>query len=128
MASLGLQMLVRETRAAETAQAKLIDKAESDSALSVISRGLEGFLNHLLEIHATYRNIEPARLTVNRDFNSQQMEPSLIREIRGMVADGQLPMEDMWSLLQAGELLPPTFDVELAQERLLGDGPALLGG
>jgi hypothetical protein len=128
MASLGLQMLVRETRAAETAQAKLIDKAESDSALSVISRGLEGFLNDLLEIHATYRNIEPARLTVNRDFNSQQMEPSLIREIRGMVADGQLPMEDMWSLLQAGELLPPTFDVELAQERLLGDGPALLGG
>ena len=126
MASLGLQMLVRETRAAETAEAKMLDKAESDSALSVIGRTLEGFLNELLKMHAEYRGVEAPGLTLNKDYTNRQMPPALLREIRGMVADGQLPMEDMWIMLQEGELLPEAFDTELAQERLLGAGPGVL--
>ena len=126
MASLGLQMLVRETRAAETAEAKMLDKAESDSALAVIGRGLEAFLNELLKIHAEYRNIESATLHINRDYTNRQMPPALLREIRGMVADGQLPLEEMWLMLQEGELLKADFDAELAQERLLGVAPEQL--
>jgi hypothetical protein len=126
MASLGLQMLVRETRAAETAEAKMLDKAESDSALAVIGRGLEAFLNELLKIHADYRNIESATLHINRDYTNREMPPALLREIRGMVADGQLPLEEMWLMLQEGELLKDDFDAELAQERLLGVAPEQL--
>lgn len=124
MASLGLQMLVRETRAAETAEAKMLDKAESDSALAVIGRALEGFLNEMIRIHAEYRSVEAGAVHLNRDYTNRQMSPQLIREIRGMVADGQLPLEEMWLMLQEGELLKETFDPELAQERLLGIAPA----
>ena len=123
MAALGLQMLVRETRAAETAEAKLLDKSESDSALAVIARGLEGFLNTMLAMHSDYRGVDAPTITVNRDYNAQQIAPALISEIRHMVADGQLPVEDMWTLLQAGELLPTTFDAELAMERLESVAP-----
>lgn len=119
MASLGLQMLVRETRAAETAEAKMLDKAESDSALSVIARQAEGSLNEAWRIHSEYMGSgEPVMVQVNRDYTNQPMDAPTLLALHQMVQAGDLPVEDLWSIMQRGEILPADYDFDLAREGL----------
>ncbi|MHC4867882.1 MAG: DUF4055 domain-containing protein, partial [Planctomycetota bacterium] len=54
IATLGLNFLSPDKRAAETAESKRIDKAESDSSLSAIARSLEDGLEQCLGYHAKY--------------------------------------------------------------------------
>ncbi len=125
MAALGLAMLVRETRAAETAQAKLLDKSESDSSLSVIARRVEDAVNEALAVHADYLGAElgEARVEINRDFHESLLDATMIGQLSALVASGQLSLETMWLALVAGEVLPEEFDAELEVERILGVQP-----
>jgi len=121
MAALGLQMLVRETRAAETAEAKVLDKSESDSALTEVAQAYEDAVNRMLEIHADYRKVEAAKVGFNRDFQSQEIGPEKLRELRESVAAGQLSLETLWEILARGELLPEDFDPDEEREKIDND-------
>ncbi len=132
-AALGLQMLVRETRAAETEQAKLLDKAESDSALGLIAGDFERAINRALEIHAAYMGADPTAQTVqlNRDFHENELSPEMVRVLSDMVAKSQLDLETLWAKMVEGEVLPETFDAEIVRERIDSEPPPLpfmLGG
>lgn len=119
MAALGLAMLQRDTRAAETAEARRIEKSETDSSLSTAARLLSAAATEALSFHAEWLDLdEGGELAVNRDFESQLLDPAMIRELRGMVADGQLSLDTMWDILEQGELLPDTFDAETERDRL----------
>ena len=119
MAALGLQMLVRETRAAETAQAKMLDKAESDSALAAAARALEDALEEALAIHGEYRGERlSGAIQVNRDFHEQSLDPQMVTAYSNMVAAGQLSLDTMWAELVRGEVLHEDFDPEVERERI----------
>jgi len=119
MAALGLAMLQRQTRSAETAQAKMIDKAESDSALASAARGLEDGLNECLRLTAMWMKIDGGgEVNVNFDFMAQQMDPQMIDVLAKMVAQGYLTLQTLWELLIAGEVLPATFDPVEELQRL----------
>ena len=113
MATLGLSMLSRDTRAAETAKSKQIDKSESDASLSVIAKAFESALNQALYFHSLYRRSEPGRVTVNRDFMAARLDAQSIQVLSQMVALGQLSQETLWQTLIAGEVLPDEFDPEV---------------
>lgn len=130
MAVLGLSMLMSETRDAETATSKRIDKSESDSQLSSGARALQDTLENAIAIHALWLGIElPGKsseerwVTVNREFESLPMDAQTVTALSNLVAMNQLPLEEMWSMLQRGNLLPDGFDAEKAKEML--DGGAL---
>lgn len=119
MAALGLAMLQRQTRAAETAQAKMIDKSESDSALAAAARGLEDGLNECLRLTALWMKLDNGgKVNVNFDFMDQQMDAQMIDVLSKMVAQEYLTLQTLWELLIAGEILPDTFDPEEELERL----------
>lgn len=119
MAALGLQMLVRETRAAETAEAKLLDKSESDSALAKIAAQIENALNEALWLHARYSNAQDlGRIELNDDYRAMEMSPQLLGELRAQVREGMLSLDELWALMQRGELLTDTFDPDLERERI----------
>lgn len=120
MAALGLAMLQRQTRQAETAQAKMIDKAESDSALAAAAVGLENGLNECLQIHADWIDgvDKGGKVTVNKDFMAQMMDPRMVEVISKLVGIQQLSLETMWDMLVRGEVLPATFDMALELERI----------
>lgn len=123
MAALGLAMLQRDTRAAETAEARRIEKSETDSALSAAARGLEGALNEALSYHALWMDREDAdggSVSVNRDFESQMLKPQMVTTLSGLVGRGQLSVETMWDILERGEVLPEDFDPDMEQNRLSG--------
>ena len=119
LAALGLSQLVRETRQAETAEAKRLDASESDSALASYARFAQTAFNEALAIHGEYRKLDSVgAIDVNDDFRQYEIDPALLRELNGMVSDGNLTLETLWAQMQRGELLPEDFDAELERARL----------
>jgi len=119
MAALGLAMLQRDTRAAETAEARRIEKSETDSSLSTAARLLAAAATEALSYHAEWLDLDAGgTCAVNRDFDAQLLDPAMIRELRAMVADGQLSLETLWEMLEKGEILPESFDAEIERDRL----------
>lgn len=121
MAALGLAMLERDTRAAETAEAKRIDKSASDSQLSAAARGLEDALEEALGLHAEWMGLGEnagGSVSVNRDFERQQLSPQMVSALSSAVGAGQLRMETLWDILKRGDVLPEGFDAEVEREAL----------
>lgn len=124
MALLGLSMLHSESRAAETATSKRIDKAESDSALSAHARASQDAFEEAIRLTAKWLGVEltdtgPGRwLALNDDFADLPLDAQTIKVLSEMVAAGQITLETLWSTLQRGELLTGTFDPEVERELL----------
>jgi hypothetical protein len=112
MAALGLAMLVRETRAAETAEAKRLDKAEGDSALALAAVDLERGLNEMLGLTADWLgvNADATTVTVNRDYQGQQIDPQMLRVLVDMYGADALSLDTLWRRMVDGEILPDDFD------------------
>lgn len=123
MAALGLSQLMSDSRAAETARSKEIDKSESDSALMAAARDLEDCLEAALEIHAAWLEEKSGgSVSVNRDFIKQQMDPQMIQALAALVAEGRLSDETLWDMLVRGDILPASFDPELEKDRISQGG------
>ena len=119
MASLGLSMLQRETRAAETAEAKRIDKAEGDAPLAVVARALQDAIENALMLHAKFLKLpEGGSVTVNRDFEGDTMTPQEIDQWSQLVERRQITLDTMYAILKAGGALPPDFDGDAEQREI----------
>lgn len=131
MALLGLSMLQSESRAAETATSKRIDKAESDSALSTHARASQDAFEEALRLTAKWLGVEgdmPAKnddarwIALNMDFERLVMDAQTITALSNMVSARQLTEETLWSMLERAEVLPGDFDPEVERAKLDGEG------
>jgi hypothetical protein len=119
MAVVGLNMLVRETRAAETAEAKRLDKSEQDSALASAARSLQDATEEALRFTAQFMRVpEGGSIAVNQDFMLDPMTPQLMAEYRNLVAGNQLSLETMWAILEENGALPDDFDPDVEKEQI----------
>lgn len=122
MAALGLAMLQRDTRAAETAEARRIEANQGNASLSSAARGLESGFNQALVLHHLWLGLEPAgALSVNRDFEKQQLDAATVRVLLEAVGEGAMSLDEFWGILIRGEILTPSFDPELERARIEGD-------
>jgi hypothetical protein len=118
MAALGLSMLAPDKRAAETAEAKRIDKSTSDSALAVSARALQDGAERAMGFHAKYRKLPSGgSVTINRDFENLTLTYQQITALSNLVAQNQITLETLWKMLIDGAVLPDDFseDEEKAQ-------------
>lgn len=125
MALLGLSMLMSESRSAETATSKRIDKSESDSALSKAARSHQVALNMALYYHAMWRGIgldaTQTWVTVNRDFEDPDMPPEVMRAYVEAVERAGLPVRVLLEVWQKSGRIPPDKNLdELELEMLAG--------
>lgn len=120
MATLGLSQLMSETRSAETATSKRIDKSESDSQLGSSARNLQDALELAMQIHAEWRDIDTdgGSVTVNMEFSNLEIDPQTAKVLADMVAAGDLTQETLWDALVRGNVLPEDFDPEAEREKL----------
>jgi len=124
LASQGLAMLQVETRSAETAEAKRIDKAEQDSKLSSAARSLQDAAEQALGFHAKYMGLEGGSITINREFEDMSLGPDQVRLYLEMQKNGQMTLETMWSILQDRGGLPPDFDMTEEMRKLEAEAEA----
>lgn len=119
MAAMGLAMLQRETRAAETAEAKRIDKAENDSQLAVMVRATGDALEEALWLHAMWMGLpDGGSVSMNDDFGIEPLEPQMVQALAGLVRDNMLSLDTLWDLLKSGNILPDGFNAELERARI----------
>jgi hypothetical protein len=124
MATLGLAMLAPSKRAAETAEAKRLDKATSDSALSVTARGLQDGIERALGFHARYLGLpDGGSVEVNRDYEGMAMDPATMSAFAALIAQG-LPWEVALDQLQKGGRISEEVDVETLALEIAADKAA----
>lgn len=113
MGALGIAMLAPQTRAAETAEAKRLDKSTGDSTLGVAARALQDALEEALDFHAAYLKLpDGGSVIVNRDFDSIAMEPAVMMAYVAAAKDAGLPVRLLLDAWQAGGRIDPDVDLD----------------
>ena len=125
MGTLGLAMLAPQKRTAETAEAKRLDKATSDSALSVTARGLQDGVERALMFHGRYLPGSPegGSIEINRDFEGLLMEAAVMTAFAGLVNAG-FPPRIVLEALQAGGRIRPDEDLDALELEMMASGAA----
>ena len=116
MGTLGLSMLAPQKRSAETAEAKRLDKSQSDSALAATAQGVEDGINRALQFHANYLGLETGgTVSINRDFEGLLMAANVmeayvsLREVgfparivlKALKEGGRIPLDEDLNILEA---------------------------
>lgn len=111
MGSLGLAMLAPQKRSAETAEAKRLDKATSDSALAVTARAVQDGIERALGFHARYLGEKSGgSIIINRDFEGLLMEPEVMQAVAALVKGG-MPVMLALDMLQKGGRIDADADL-----------------
>ena len=119
MAALGLSALERQTRTAETEEAKRLDQKSQDSELAAQVRATGDALEEALRFTAMWMGEKDGgSVEMNTEFDEQVMSPELFDKYLKAVGEGHLSAETMWDRLVAGNLLPPDFSPALERERI----------
>ncbi len=116
MSTLGVTKLFGQKFVAESAEAKRIDQAQSNSVLSILSQELESCLNQAFAFAARYVGMEPPTITVDRDFDYYRLigqDVSVLAQLNEM---GKISDTMLLEILRRGEILPDTIDVEFEVE------------
>lgn len=120
MGTLGLAMLAPQKRVAETAEAKRMDKAVSDSELAVAARGLQDAIEQALIYHARYLGLDVGgSATVNRDFEGLLMEPEVMSAYATLVRDAGFPARLVLEMLQQGGRIPEDADLDEIEAQIV---------
>ncbi|MGA0132713.1 MAG: DUF4055 domain-containing protein, partial [Ilumatobacteraceae bacterium] len=112
MSTLGVTKLFGQKFVAESAEAKRIDQAQSNSVLSIISQELESALQQAFAFAGQYIGIEPPEITIDRDFDYYRLigqDVSVLAQLNQM---GKISDQMLLEVLRRGEILPDNINIE----------------
>jgi hypothetical protein len=112
MSTLGVTKLFGQKFVAESAEAKRIDQAQSNSVLSILSQELESALTQAFAFAARYVGMEPPTVTVDRDFDYYRLIGQDVSVLAQLNESGKISNTTLLEVLRRGEILPDTIDVE----------------
>jgi len=119
MAAMGLNMLQRDRRAAETARANEMDQNVEQSALAAAARSLQDCLEAALGFHAKFRRLTTGgSVVINREFEDQTLGPQEVEEYSQLVLRGQWSLRTLWAKLTEGHVNPEDFDPDTEEMRI----------
>ena len=122
MSTLGVTKLFGQKFVAESAEAKRIDQAQSNSVLSIISQELESALNQAFAFAAEYVGMEPPEITIDRDFDYYRLIGQDVAVLTQLNASGKISDAMLLEILRRGEVLPDNVNIE--DEMEAADKPA----
>lgn len=121
LAVLGLEMLRREARIQETAEAKRLDRSEQDSQLASCVRSLRDAVETALKFHAQMLQLPTGgSIVVNTDFQARTLDAAMLEQYRLAVTEGRISLDTLWSIMEEYGALPADFDPELERKKLVG--------
>ena len=113
MRNLGISTLFNQTYVGETAEAKAMDRSDSDSMLSVVAQDLEKALQNAMDMAGAFVGREAPMVSVARDFDLQKLDGPQTAQYLSMWAQGAISHETLLEMLQRGEVLP---DIDIEDE------------
>ena len=114
---LGLAAVLGQKFAAETAEAKRIERSQGDAALMTVALQIQDLIDNCLRFHAAFLNLPQAgRSMVNTDFVSQRLEPGEVDALQKLRQAGDITQETLLIQLADGEIFHDDFDVDAELE------------
>ena len=122
-----VQMQQKTTTGVEAAEAKKIDRAQSDAVLSTLVTNLEDALNKALAIAAIYWNRPLVTLDLPRDFTPGNAEPNEVKEMAALQAAGLICHETFLRWLDANEIFDglDAWSVDEELEKIEEEAPVV---
>ena len=112
MATLGISTLSQQKFVAESADARRLDRIDTNSMLSMISMDLESGLQKSYDFAADYLGIEPPEVKISRDFDLQRLIGQDIAAMGQLFQDQIIDREEFRDMLVQGEILPMSAEAE----------------
>ena len=106
MASLGISTLSHQKHVAESADARRLDRIDTNSMLAMVSMDLESGLQKAYEHAGKYLGIEPPEVKISRDFDLQRLIGQDITAMGQLFEDDIINRDEFREMLVQGEILP----------------------
>ena len=106
MGSLGISTLSQQKFVAESADARRLDRIDTNSMLAMVSMDLESGLQKAYEFAGNYLGIEPPEVKISRDFDLQRLIGQDITAMGQLFEDDIINRDEFREMLVQGEILP----------------------
>jgi hypothetical protein len=106
MATLGISTLSQQKFVAESADARRLDRIDTNSMLSMVSMDLEEGLQKAYDMAANYLGLEAPEVKISRDFDLQRLIGQDIAAMSQLFQDQIIDREEFRDMLVQGEILP----------------------
>jgi hypothetical protein len=116
MQSLATVTLAKKANGVESAQSKLLDASQSDSLVGVIVDQLEDSINRALAIAALYREWEPIRIALSRDFTDTGLDAPTISALANVHTAGAISHQTLLEVYKHGEVFAGIDDWTVEEE------------
>jgi len=106
MATLGISTLSQQKFVAESADARRLDRVDTNSMLAMVSMELEQKLQKAFNLSAEYVGIEPPEVKISRDFDIERLIGQDITALTSLFDQQVIDREEFRDILVQGEVLP----------------------
>jgi hypothetical protein len=110
ISSLGISTLAKQNLTNAAAEAKRLDRVDSDSIMSIISEDLSRAIGDVIRIAGEYAGKEPPKVTIPKDYENRLVDGNQITAYLQLYMQGAICQETLLRILQEGEVLPPYID------------------
>jgi len=111
MATLGISTLSQQKFVAESADARRLDRVDTNSMLAMVSMELEQKLQKAFNLSAEYVGIEPPEVKISRDFDIERLIGQDITALTSLFDQQVIDREEFRDILVQGEVLPSANEV-----------------
>jgi hypothetical protein len=105
MATLGISTLSQQKFVAESADARRLDRVDTNSMLSMVSMDLQETLQNAFNLAANYLQLEPPKVYVSRDFDIDRLIGQDITALTTLFTQQVIDREEFRDILRHGEIL-----------------------
>ena len=112
MATLGISTLSQQKFVAESADARRLDRVDTNSMLAMVSMELEQKLQKAFNLSAEYVDIEPPEVKISRDFDIERLIGQDITALTSLFDQQVIDREEFRDILVQGEVLPTANEVK----------------
>ena len=112
MATLGISTLSQQKFVAESADARRLDRVDTNSMLSMVSLELEQKLQKAFNLSAQYVGLEPPEIKISRDFDIERLIGQDITALTSLFDQQVIDRDEFRDILVQGEVLPTATETE----------------
>lgn len=109
---LGISALAKQNITNAAAEAKRLDRIDSDSIMAIISQDLARAIKEIIDIAAEYSGREACEVTIPSDYENKLLDGNQITAMLQLQMQNQISQSTLLRILQEGEVIPPYVDVD----------------
>ena len=105
-------VLAKQNVTNAAAEAKRLDRIDSDSIMALVSEDLARTVQDMPRIAGKYAGVEPPTVSIPQDFTNRLLDGNQITAMLQLQMQNQISQETLLRILQEGEVIPPYVEID----------------